>query len=780
MLNKHIYIFILKFLLIANISYSQTLEWENKDVPDYVFDVLVENRYIDNNGASLHGANKSFLVFKTKEALFFDSNNENIKQPLKYSHSNLTGDEYLYILPIIAQPQKVILKFNNSDYKISFNQPMEEKSLPGLKASDVRYFEIESKLVLEYFNITENEKAKGNDAQPVGPNVSDALLLIKTFPIDIDLEITAEKDIISKINKSDKGYGVFVKTNQSGPANYVLNLFEPEFGNTKMNIYNVQGKELRYYMIKKPAILNESIERNITSVKDEFLSSLEGNWSGSYLNGIIYIEILEVNLLSNKAKGWIVKDNIKYGFDGFVKNTKEKGTYLVNINTNENNLVGSLANFSVDLIFKNNILNGYVIDKYRNAYDLVLLKGKMSTRIDHDFNLNKYKELFKDVVGRYIVPVNQQQIIKEINVEELAPNNSVFGYVLYQNNDVCEFVSKVIKNNTTYEFEIVLDKRCDIQNKSIAVSTMRDGPGSIIIQPYNKPRIKIDIQSKINEKPSYEELLPERFELISQYMANSIEESIQGRNSGEMKLDYELKYFKNGAKNFTYKVDYKEEDLKHAIENKLNTTSFLPPVLKGINIETIDKKEVNISWFSSKNKVSYNHNSTITGLSALSLPYGTYKTNLRTTTVNHTLFHQEQILKYKANGPLCAIHSLVIPGWGTRKVTYNKNKGWGRFSMVAAPLLIALSSEFVSKNNFNKYKESDRVNNIVLSNEYYNNANLYRRISLVSLGVGTSLYLFEFSWVITKGLQNLKAKNRVNEKIINSPNIYIRNENIKF
>jgi hypothetical protein len=100
--------------------------------------------------------------------------------------------------------------------------------------------------------------------------------------------------------------------------------------------------------------------------------------------------------------------------------------------------------------------------------------------------------------------------------------------------------------------------------------------------------------------------------------------------------------------------------------------------------------------------------------------------------------------------------------------------------MVAAPLLIALSAEFVSKNNFNKYRESDRVNNIALSNEYYNNANLYRRISLVSLGVGTSLYLFEFSWVINKGLQNLKEKKRVNEKIINSPNMYIRNENIKF
>ena len=109
----------------------------------------------------------------------------------------------------------------------------------------------------------------------------------------------------------------------------------------------------------------------------------------------------------------------------------------------------------------------------------------------------------------------------------------------------------------------------------------------------------------------------------------------------------------------------------------------------------------------------------------------------------------------KLAGPLCAINSMVFPGWGTTKVSYGK-KGFGRSLIFFSTLLIAI----VSNNNSNKQYEAylNEKNDQRQMNIYYNNANTSHQIALISGGISASIYLYDVIWVFSKGRKNIKKR----------------------
>ena len=109
----------------------------------------------------------------------------------------------------------------------------------------------------------------------------------------------------------------------------------------------------------------------------------------------------------------------------------------------------------------------------------------------------------------------------------------------------------------------------------------------------------------------------------------------------------------------------------------------------------------------------------------------------------------------KLAGPLCAINSMVFPGWGTKKVSYGK-KGLGRSLIFFSTLLIAI----VSNNNSNKQYEAylNEKNDLSLMNIHYKNANLSHKVALISCGISASIYLYDVIWVFSKGRKNIKKR----------------------
>lgn len=767
-------------IFLFNVFYSkaQIIEWSQQEVPSFIISELKNKGYLNDNGKFLNNDGKALLIFKTDEELIFDSSFENIKQPSSYTSNQLEDGVKLYVLPLKAQPQKVIIKSDSDENKISFQQPFEKETLPGLKPNELYYFEITSKLALEYYNSTESEKAKGNMSQPVGPNVSDALIIIKSFPKDLKIAITAENGVITKLSEKDNQYSVFLNTRSAALSDFVLNIHSDELGNTPMRIFDIKSKEQRFYVVKKPQAQTLLVEDQlINSDKYKFL---EGYWSGQFMHDQMYIHITEINAKFNQVKGEITKDGLNYSFKGSLVSTGEKDDYLLNIKTTENNLIGSMENFSIDLHIKKGVLNGYIIDVRNNAYDVVLLKSKSPSMVNPASNFEKYLQKYQSVVGSYKLSSNQSLSVVEIIVTQLEPSNKVAGILRFNNNEVCAFTSNLVTSGSGATLNLELSSLCNVNSQSIELTINSNRSPEITLSEPNKGKVRKELSFTSEYSISYAYIMPSQYQYLTNNLEQELERQVAGNSKGELNINYKLKFDKFGQKKFSY----------NTISKSLNTDEFsnvfarvtLPsPTWDGNRFETEDIVNMNIAWNTNKKTISYSSKDKAfaSQLNKHALPYGKYTIANKEISINERTYLQQEIIKYKYSGPLASFNSMLLPGWGTRKVTYNEKKGWGRFAMVMAPFAAAAVSQLISNSNFNNYRNTDILEAPEDAARYLSNANTYRRLSLVSFGLGATAYIFDISWVINKGLQNRNEAKKINSRIKSSESIFIRKDLIK-
>ena len=144
------------------------------------------------------------------------------------------------------------------------------------------------------------------------------------------------------------------------------------------------------------------------------------------------------------------------------------------------------------------------------------------------------------------------------------------------------------------------------------------------------------------------------------------------------------------------------------------------------------------------------------------MPYGTYILTVKEKELNDTKYKDIFISNYTTRGPLTALYSAVIPGWGTRRVTYNEKKGWGRFALVVAPLALSIVSKAISNSYDNKYLNATEQIEI---DHYFSSANTWNKSSILFAGIGATFYVYDFVWVFGKGLGNLSKKHKIKDKI---------------
>ena len=766
-------------LLYNNSLYSQVIEWKELDAPSNVFDILKANKLINDKNESLSGTNKAILVFKSNTSLTFSSSFENINQPKTYSSSSLNESDYFYILPITAQAQKIILTHDDMDYKISFSQPMEDNSLAALEPNQIRFFEVNSKMVLEYYNITENERSKGNNAQPVGPNVSDALIIIKTFPPKLPLEVNADGDVITKLDNSDRGYSIFLKTDRGVKNNYIINLFDQEIGNTQVKIYELQPKELRYYMVKKPGVTtNVSNINNLDDENSSNFKAIDGSWSGSTLAGFVHVQ-LQTQQSKNDISGVIFKDDIPYNFKGVIK-PETNNEFTISIETVGNKLVGDIKEFQADLYYKKGILVGYLIEGKKDVTDLVLLKNSKPDNLTDDSRLLSYEQQFKQIVGRYMVS-KDNSFIKEIVIDYLLPNNQISGYLIQTDGKISPVSSKIklIDNGYTADFNYVL-KGQPAQDFLLQLY-FKPNANYVHIRNSKKAPQKLDLIYLGGASFRYSQISPTSYDKIKNNITKSLLALGSNHNNGEIQLNYHIDFDKKGNNNSIARVQASNQNITNELNSYFYKADLGIPLLFGKYVSALDTITINYKWSKSILIDSYNKKTknSYTLLVKNNLPYGDYVSINTIRLVNGKEFVERKINKYQAKGPINAFGNLILPGWGTRMVSYREKNGWGGFTYVVLPALFAGYAEYLSQSNYNKYL--NETNNVADANGYYNNALMYRKLSHLSLSVSMAFYIYDFSWAFKKGIQNKRNEKKINDKLktLTSP-IYIRNDNITF
>jgi len=204
---------------------------------------------------------QSLLVFETDLDLEFESSVEYLKIP-KYQDNK-------YYLFVNSGPQVITLKYFG-DYNISFGQIRVPNTLPSLKSKEIKYFSVSKVQNLDFFDITDKEKNKGNIGIPVGVNVSDALVVIDVFPPELELIITDTKNGITKMSAENGKYKIFL----TAPGEHILQLKNQDFDITNIPIKNIGSKDMRFYIVRKPTSIEE-VYLDAKKAADYYCKSLE-------------------------------------------------------------------------------------------------------------------------------------------------------------------------------------------------------------------------------------------------------------------------------------------------------------------------------------------------------------------------------------------------------------------------------------------------------------------------------------------------------------------------
>lgn len=326
---------------------------------------------------------------------------------------------------------------------------------------------------------------------------------------------------------------------------------------------------------------------------------------------------------------------------------------------------------------------------------------------------------------------------------------------------------------------------------------MREINGKIIVSESEAEKLnRINIFSKsreqqLNKNTSskndlalyyYSETNPLEFNKIKSRLEESIENIVNERPEGKLNFEYKIQFTQTGKNKseFLFKDGFGSV-FQFKLEDAVAKANLNPSMIGDKYTKSKDSIVVNLNWKSQKENITYTakQGDLKNNFISLNLPWGIYQTELKQKELNGLSFYDQKILKYNTRGPVTAFNSILLPGWGTRKVTYNERNGWGRFTLVVAPILAAITSEMLSKSNYNNYRQTNVLIEGNMADVYYNKANNLRRASLVFASVGLTAYIFDISWVINKGLMNKKNKNKINELIRQDEGLYLRKQTLK-
>jgi hypothetical protein len=264
----------------------------------------------------------------------------------------------------------------------------------------------------------------------------------------------------------------------------------------------------------------------------------------------------------------------------------------------------------------------------------------------------------------------------------------------------------------------------------------------------------------------YSETNPLEFIGLKNNFLKTFDDLSREKENGSINIVYNIVYSKDGLnKSSMHNIRVSENKYKPIIETSINQIKLNPSKLCGNFIYTSDSINLNFKWETYSNRFVFKNGSN-TNYSQFfnnqNLPYGTYILTVKEKELNDIKFKDIFISNYTTRGPLTALYSAVMPGWGTRRVTYNEKKGWNRFALVVAPLALSILSKTISNSYYNKYLNASEQTEI---DKYFSSANTWHKSSIILAGVGAVFYVYDFAWVFGKGLSNLSKKQKIKAKI---------------
>jgi len=213
---------------------------------------------------------KALFVFETSENFVFDSDNENITQPLK--------QDQLYKLFVSVKPSAGAITIHHDMAEkatINYGRFMLESTLPALKNGEIRYFKLSLVPRLACYDVTKKKKLDGaSDFQ--GLYEKEALIIVNVIPRDLEINIVGDK--ITKIIKEKGIYKVYVQ-----PDDQFLYVKYKNYKDEPIPLDDLSDKDVRYYVVETPQIHSNNVVESVDPNTKVGNYSIESNPSGALI-----------------------------------------------------------------------------------------------------------------------------------------------------------------------------------------------------------------------------------------------------------------------------------------------------------------------------------------------------------------------------------------------------------------------------------------------------------------------------------------------------------------
>jgi|WetSurMetagenome_2_1015567.scaffolds.fasta_scaffold00376_14 hypothetical protein len=349
--------------------------------------------------------------------------------------------------------------------------------------------------------------------------------------------------------------------------------------------------------------------------------------------------------------------------------------------------------------------------------------------------------------------------------------------------------NSIAKGDTLYNLKQFNDALVNYENALSFYYSNSSSFNPDLVNSKIKPKIEsvkanLDALSLQKTYQSYLSLNPKEFYSFRDRNYKTIDSIITKiKRSGYMGYRSVVKFDINGTNLSYLKIDSSSNKKINVYLNNIKFSGLVPTKKLNYYIPSIDEVSYKVSWSTYNlriNSKSYStqtkpdvrstedYNFKIKGfINNQNYNKGKFKFEVVEKKLNDKIYNDITLIKYRNNnGPINSAYSLILPGWGTLKVS-DGNKGKGRMTLFLLSTAISAGCKIYSNNEYNKFIES---NGSSTGEDHYNNANIANQAFLVSGGIAASIYIYDFIWVFRKGIKNVNLskayKNNIKEKPI--------------
>jgi hypothetical protein len=115
------------------------------------------------------------------------------------------------------------------------------------------------------------------------------------------------------------------------------------------------------------------------------------------------------------------------------------------------------------------------------------------------------------------------------------------------------------------------------------------------------------------------------------------------------------------------------------------------------------------------------------------------------------------------------VYSMIMPGWGTRKVYTSKSRAGLTFLSFIAFAGLSAYSKYQSDVYYDRYLNAQQDAEQAFMEKQYDQANIYNKIFLSAGAIACGIYVTDIVRVFQKGIKNGNRARRLNRELDAEP-----------